>query len=84
MVRLPEGFLKTKYPGYFYNYEDTQLYSIKSGILKPLKYYRGGFFNGVQHLPGYRISVKSRRILVTMNYLNSVTNESVEYIDVRK
>lgn len=89
MVRLPEGFMKTKYPGYFYNYEDNKLYSIKSGILKPLKHIKGGWVLGFyQHKrifvePGYSVSVEGRKMKVSDKYLNSLKNSPVEYIEVK-
>lgn len=37
MIKLPDGFIAIRYPGYFWHPESNQLYSIKvSGILTPL------------------------------------------------
>lgn len=41
MVKFPPDFVKTHYVGYFWSIEEDWLYSIKSGILRPLKLHRG-------------------------------------------
>lgn len=38
MISFPKDFTATKYPGYFWNVKEKELYSMKvDGILKPLK-----------------------------------------------
>jgi len=87
MVTLPPEFTATKFPGYFWNIEDKQLYSIKvGGVLKPLKKKRlfdtksiwskheglEMLFNrGCRHY--YHVSVKGNRIMVTDLYLNTLS-----------
>jgi hypothetical protein len=36
-MKFPEGFFQLTFPGYFWHPESHQLFSIKSGVLKPLK-----------------------------------------------
>lgn len=71
MVTLPEDFVATKWPGYFFNITDKQLYSVKvTGMLKPLAKiwpnYHNNFFSG------YKISIKGNKRLVDMQYLESI------------
>lgn len=73
MVVLPQEFVKTRYPGYFWNTKDKQLYSIKvTGVLKPIKFSKGGFFNGCTIEPGYRVSVDGVRRTLPLYYLNTL------------
>ena len=61
MIALPIEYEKTKYPGYFWNMNDKKLYSIKSGVLKPLVMQRKGYWypNTRTYLKrGYYISHK--------------------------
>ena len=73
MITLPPHFAETKYPGYFFNTEDQQLYSLKvDGILKPLaKVFPNPRFNMIRE-PGYRVSVKGRYRFLPMSYLKSL------------
>ena len=75
MVKLKPEFIATRFPGYFFNTKDEQLYSLKiEGILKPLKFYKPNPFNHMQRHPvklkdgnsvmtrgGFYVSVKGRR-----------------------
>lgn len=75
MVTLKPEYIATKYPGYFFNREDEQLYSLKvDGVLKPLKYHKPNHFNHIGRFPvklrdgevvqcrgGYYVSVKGFR-----------------------
>ena len=63
MVSLPPVFIATKYPGYFYNSSNEQLYSLKiDGILKPLKYQKPNRFN---HMFNWRIKLKDGSYVYT-------------------
>jgi hypothetical protein len=74
MVTLPEEFVQTKYPGYFWNLTDKRLYSLKvTGELKPMAYSKGGYFYGRDIPPGYKISVNGHRRLFTLEYLTTLT-----------
>lgn len=77
-VQLPENFVGVKrYPGYFYNTEDKQLYSLKSGILKPLKlqkpYYR---MNIGYH---YNISINGWRKNIPVSFLETMGEKDITY-----
>jgi hypothetical protein len=74
MVTLPENFVATRYPGYFWNLTDKKLYSLKiTGELRPLVVHKGGKFNGKFVEPGYRIYAKGIRKSMTLKYLNDLT-----------
>lgn len=64
-VTFPPEFIKTKYPGYFFNTANNKLYSIKiDGVLKPLAFQKPNRFNHLWRLDtkgGYNISVKGRK-----------------------
>jgi hypothetical protein len=73
MVVLPKEFVATKYPGYFWNTKEKQLYSLKvTGELRRLAYHKGGYFYGHKVDPGYRVSHKGDRRLYTLDYLNGL------------
>lgn len=86
MITLPKDFVMTKSPGYFWNVVEQKLYSIKvTGELRPLKFNRGGYFNGYKFEPGYSISVNGIRRRFCMDYLKSLcTTDAIEEIKVTK
>lgn len=72
MITLPEDFIETKYPGYFWSLTENWLYSIKSGVLKPIKktgehinYYRDSDF------VGWKVSHLGKRCYLSEEYLLS-------------
>lgn len=77
MVSLPTEFTATKYPGYFWNLKDSQLYSLKvSGVLRPLKRTYPTEWN--QFKTGYKISVNGQRKFLDILYLKKlVTKNSI-------
>ena len=89
MITFKPEFIATKYPGYFFNVKDEQLYSMKvDGILKPLKYYRPNRFNYIGLRPvklndgekvyskgGYYVSVKGRRRFYAIEQLKDIKPE---------
>lgn len=61
MVRLPEEFIATKFPGYFFNTANKTLYSLKvSGELRALPLHKPSHWNRLK-TPAYRVSVKGNR-----------------------
>lgn len=73
-VKFPPGFVQISYPGYFWNPETEKLYSIKSGILKPLvlNKFRGVKEDGRVSLkfdPNFAVSVKGRSIRLSKREL---------------
>lgn len=73
MVVLPNEFVATKYPGYFWNTATEKLYSIKvTGELRRLVYNKGGYFNGHLVQPGYQVSHEGTRRRYTLDYLKSL------------
>lgn len=73
-VKFPTGFVQTVYPGYFWHPESSRLFSIKSGVLKPLSLNK---FRGVKEFgrvrllfdPNFAISVKGRTIRLSKMWL---------------
>ena len=86
MVKFESQFVATKFPGYFFNTEDDQLYSMKvDGVLKPLKFYTPTFFNHIEKYRvklsngetviskgGYFVSVKGRRKFYAIEALRDI------------
>lgn len=71
MIIFPVGFTPTKYDGYFWHTINKKLYSIKSGVLREIKYTRPNRFN--HFTDGYRVSVNGNRRVLELRYLNSLT-----------
>ncbi len=72
MVTLPPNFMATKFPGYFWNVESKQLFSIKvGGVLRPLKLTKPSYWNKLW-CPAYRISVQGVDRWLTTDYLNKL------------
>ena len=80
LVTLPEHFVGLRfYPGYFYNTEDQQLYSLKSGILKSLKIknpYKNRTIDIGYH---YTVSVCGWRKHISQDYLKNLKESQVTY-----
>ena len=71
MVTLPPTFVATKEPGYFWDTCSKRLFSIKTGLLKPIKYTKPNRWN--HFTDGYRISTKGQRKNIQMKYLQELT-----------
>lgn len=59
MVSLPQEFVATKYPGYFWNTKTRQLFTAKLGILRPLQKRLPSVYN--EYRTGWQVSVNGRR-----------------------
>jgi hypothetical protein len=84
MVRLPDEFVSTWLPGYFWNIKEERLYSIKiSGILKPIKRNPP---NRWQYRPDwyYQVSHKGRRRYMSEIALKSLPHDKDVIIKVEK
>ena len=80
MVVLPIEFVKTRYPGYFWNTESQTLYSLKiGGVLKEIKISRPNSFNNYSE-PMYRVCVKGVRKGMSLSSLQKLT--SSVWVDV--
>ncbi len=84
MVTLPIEFVKTKYPGYFWNTESQALYSLKvDGVLREIKITHPNPFSRITE-PGYRVSVKGVRRFMSISSLQKLTAQlSVEVFPVK-
>jgi hypothetical protein len=85
MIKLPDEFVSTRYPGYFWNVLNKKLYSLKvHGELKPMALQKAVTVRGVYHPAGYRISVRGMKTRYTLDYLHSLkqTND-VHIINVQ-
>lgn len=79
IVRLPIGFVGLKYfPGYYWNIETEKLYSLKSGVLKPLKLYGPNQW-AKQDLPYYCISVNGFRKSISIKRLKNLKEKEKTY-----
>lgn len=88
MIVFPKEYVKTKYAGYFWNVEEKKLYTIKvTGVLRPMKLCKGGFFHGYDIKPGYRISVNGVHHSLSLRYLNTLSipevNETVDILNFK-
>lgn len=73
VVRLPVGFVPTKYNGYFWDFHKQKLYSIKvGGLLKALVRQMPNRFNKADY-PFYHVSVNGRKRRLYEDYLKSLT-----------
>jgi hypothetical protein len=82
MITFPPEFTALKYPGYFWNTKDQQLYSIKvSGILRPLKFQRANQYN--HGVAGYQISVNGRKKHIPVDLLKKCKKPSDSVIPVQ-
>lgn len=68
MITLPPGLVSTRYPGYFWSISEKKLFSIKSGLLKEVKYKKG--FRHIK--PGYTVSHNGIRRKFTLEYLQKL------------
>jgi hypothetical protein len=62
-IQLPLGFCETRYPGYFWNSNELKLYSLKSGMLKPIPR------KSWKQFDGYVVSHKGIRRYLSHRYL---------------
>lgn len=82
-VIFPEGFIQIRHPGYFWHPESETLYSLKSGILKPLviNKYRGEKFCGKVRIikdPNFSVSVNGRRFRLSRRWLKLDRYKSIQ------
>ena len=86
MITFPPEYIKIKYPGYFWNTQTRQLYSIKSGKLKPLKLNSGNWLSrstGRVIGPHYQVSVEGVKRYLLIEKLQSLPVPSVnEVVDI--
>ena len=72
----------TKVPGYFWNLSDRKLYSIKSGELKPIKPISSYAIRNCGYPPGYQISHKGKRKVLSLSYLETLRyTDEIEFIN---
>ena len=80
LVTLPEHFVGLRfYPGYFYNIENKQLYSLKSGILKPLKLQKPYANRCVNIGYHYSVSINGWRKSIPQDYLKNLKESQITY-----
>lgn len=70
MVILPKNLTALKYPGYFWDTVNHELYSCKTGVLKKIKRQRPNYFN--KYKTCYQISHEGRRRLLVVEYLKKL------------
>lgn len=65
MITFPDGFVATKFPGYFWNTADEKLYTMKvTGVLRPMRISYPAPYE-VDGQPSYRVSVNGVRMRLT-------------------
>ena len=78
MVVLPKDFVETKYPGYFFNVVDENLYSVKvTGTLKPLAKSRPNQFNHFR--TGWGVSVRGNHRWLDLEELRRIKPKPTIY-----
>lgn len=87
MIVFPLDYIKTQYPGYFWNVQTQKLYSIKSGKLKELKMNSGTFPVYPSHPTGigphYQISVEGWKQYIMLDKLKQLSNPlHTEIVDI--
>ena len=71
MVILPPGFTAIRYPGYFWDTKNKELYSIKQGgVLHKMKRIKPNYWN--HEFNGYQISHEGIRRNIPMYYLEKL------------
>jgi len=90
MIQFPSGNLVlTKYPGYYWDVVEKELYTIKgSGTLKKMKRVKAGSFGRYTWKAGYRISHEGIPRKYTLEQLNKLKADTftttIPYADGRK
>jgi len=84
-VKFPDGFIAIKKaPGYFWHPYEKRLYSIKSGILTPLKVNSGRYPAWIRDMGRhYQLSVRGRRKYIPLSEIDKHLVEG-EYIIKRE
>ena len=81
MIKLPNDFVETRVPGYYWSVTDQHLYSIKSGVLKYLVGpWKGDTRRGEFH--GWSVSDLGKRKYMPLAYLETLKNEETTVIPV--
>lgn len=65
---LPDGFVATRIPGYFWDVNSQKLYSIKTGVLREMILSVPNRYNGIS-LPAYRVSHEGKKRYITLEEL---------------
>ncbi len=85
MIIFPSGFCKTKYPGYYWNEMDQKLYSIKSGVVKPLTLTKPYTCWKGTYPAGYNLSINGDRKFVSLDMLKKIRyTGAVQVVDIAK
>lgn len=85
-VIMPEEFVATKYPGYFWNVKTKQLFTAKLGVLRQLKVSLPNRWNRLNG-PAYRISHEGVRRTMTVAQLSKLAPKAsvfpVEFVTTK-
>lgn len=72
MITFPDGFVATKYPGYFWNITDEKLYTMKvTGVLRAMRRCDPAPYE-VNGQPSYRVSVNGVRRRLTTGQIKRI------------
>lgn len=82
MITFPDGFVVTKYPGYFWNTKDEKLYTMKvTGVLRPMCRCDPAPYE-VDGQPSYRVSVQGIRMRLTISQIKRTLQRGTSIVTV--
>lgn len=70
-VTMPDGFVATRYPGYFWNVRTQTLFTAKLGVLRQIKLTLPSQYNTLTE-PMYRVSHQGDRKHLSLRYLRGL------------
>lgn len=82
MITFPDGFVATKFPGYFWNTTDEKLYTMKvTGVLRAMRRCDPAPYE-VDGQPSYRISVQGIRQRLTISQIKRTLQRDANVVPV--
>ena len=83
MITFPDGFVATRFPGYFWNTADEKLYTMKvTGVLRPMRVCTPP--PGQPYHESYRVSVNGVRHRLTIAQIKRVLLRGTVTVPVAK
>ena len=82
MITFPDGFVATRFPGYFWNIKDEKLYTMKvTGVLRPMRRCDPAPYeeNGQA---SYRVSVQGIRMRLTISQIKRTLQRGTSIVTV--
>lgn len=83
MITFPDGFVATRFPGYFWNTTDEKLYTMKvTGVLRPMRVCTPP--PGQNGIASYRVSVNGVRRRLTTAQIKRILVRVTNTVPVAK